>query len=75
MVQAGRDIQSDTFNGTGLVMGAILFLIVTIPLARLVDWLIAREQRRVGRGGSDDGGTGEDVTSDPALVGGGGVTT
>ena len=37
-------------------MGAILFLIVTIPLARLVDWLIAREQRQVGRGGGDDDG-------------------
>ncbi len=27
------------------MIGAILFLIVTIPLARLVDWLIAREQQ------------------------------
>src|SRR3954453_6057374 len=52
VVQAGRDIQSETFNGSGLMMGAILFLIVTIPLARLVDWLIAREKRKVGRGGS-----------------------
>ena len=56
VVQAGRDIQSDTFNGSGLTMGAILFLIVTIPLARLVDWLIARERRRTGRSGGDDGG-------------------
>jgi hypothetical protein len=28
-----------------------LFLIVTIPLARLVDRLIARQQARTGRGG------------------------
>jgi polar amino acid transport system permease protein len=53
VVQAGRDVQTDTFNGSGLVLGAILFLIVTIPLARLIDVLIAREQRRTQRGGSD----------------------
>jgi polar amino acid transport system permease protein len=75
VVQAGRDIQSETYNGTGLVMGAILFLIVTIPLARLVDYLIAREQRRVGRSGGGGDDTPEDVTSDPVLVGGGGATT
>jgi polar amino acid transport system permease protein len=74
VVQAGRDIQSDTFNGSGLTMGAILFLIVTIPLARLVDWLIARERRRTGRSGGDDGGDEDVVPADPALAGGGGVT-
>ncbi len=51
VVQAGSDIQAETFNGSGLVMGAILFLIVTIPLARLVDWMIAREKQRTQRGG------------------------
>ncbi|HKG36640.1 MAG TPA: amino acid ABC transporter permease [Solirubrobacterales bacterium] len=51
VVQAGRDVASERFNGSGLVLGAILFLIVTIPLARLVDYLIAREQRRTQRGG------------------------
>ena len=51
VVQAGRDVQSDLFNGSGLVMGAILFLIVTIPLARIVDRLIAREQGKYERGG------------------------
>jgi polar amino acid transport system permease protein len=51
VVQAARDIQNETYNGSGLIMGAILFLIVTIPLARLVDWLIAREQKRTQRGG------------------------
>jgi polar amino acid transport system permease protein len=63
VVQAGRDIQSDTFNGSGLVMGAILFLIVTIPLARLVDALIAREKRRTQRGGAS-----RDSGDDPPLV-------
>ena len=73
VVQAGRDIQSEVYNGSGLVMGAILFLIVTIPLARLVDYLIAREQRKVGRGGADSG-DGDMVPADPALGEGGGVT-
>ena len=51
VVQVGRDIQTEQFNGSGLILGAILVLIVTIPLARLVDWLIARQQGRTGRGG------------------------
>ena len=51
VVQAGRDIQSETFNGSGLIMGAILFLIVTIPLARFVDYLIARQQRQTAARG------------------------
>ena len=75
VVQAGRDIQSETFNGTGLIMGAILFLIVTIPLARLVDYLIARQQRKTGRGGSDDGGDAVGIAADPVLAGGSGMTT
>ena len=37
VVQAGRDIQSETFNSSALMLGAILFVLVTIPLARLVD--------------------------------------
>ena len=46
VVQAGRDIQTAEFNGSGLMLGALLFLVVTIPLARLVDYLIARQQKR-----------------------------
>jgi hypothetical protein len=33
-----------------------MFLIVTLPLARLVDWLIARDQRKMRRGGETPGG-------------------
>src|SRR5215203_1880345 len=51
VVQAGFDIQTAEFNGSGLVLGALFFLAVTIPLARLVDLLIAREQRKMERGG------------------------
>jgi polar amino acid transport system permease protein len=50
VVYVGRQIQSDIFNGSALVMGAILFLIVTIPLARLVDYMINRQQARYQRG-------------------------
>jgi polar amino acid transport system permease protein len=41
----GRDVQSEAFNSSALTLGAIMFLVVTIPLARLVDRLISREQR------------------------------
>ncbi len=49
VVQAGSDVQQATFNSTALVFGAVLFLVVTIPLARLVDYLLAGEQRRLTR--------------------------
>ena len=51
VVQAGRDVQSEFFNSSGLTLGAIMFLVVTIPLARLVDRLIARQQERYQRTG------------------------
>ena len=46
----GRDIQGETFRSSALTLGAIMFLLVTLPLARLVDRLINREQRRFTRG-------------------------
>jgi len=39
-------IQSADFNFTPLVAAAVLFLLITIPLTRLVDWLTARERHR-----------------------------
>jgi polar amino acid transport system permease protein len=51
VVQAGFDVQTAEFNGSALVLGALFFLAITIPLARLVDLLIKREQGRVERGG------------------------
>jgi polar amino acid transport system permease protein len=65
VVQAGFDVQSEQFNGSALVLGAILFLIITIPLARLVDLLIAREQRRTER----RGGGGEGAQPAPVPTG------
>jgi polar amino acid transport system permease protein len=46
----GRDIQSETFNSSALTLGALMFLLVTLPLARLVDRLIARDQGRSSGG-------------------------
>jgi polar amino acid transport system permease protein len=66
VVQAGRDIQSETFNSSALTLGAILFLIVTIPMARLVDRLIARQQERTSRTG---GGAGPAPTPSPVTAG------
>jgi polar amino acid transport system permease protein len=66
VVQAGRDVQTESFNGSALVLGALLFLVVTIPLARLVDLLIARQQRRVGRAA---GGPGEPAPAGAAGTG------
>ena len=50
VVQAGRDVQSEFFNSSALTLGAIMFLLVTIPLARLVDRLITAQQARYQRG-------------------------
>ena len=38
--------QSATFNFTPYLVTALVFLVVTIPLARVTDWLIARERGR-----------------------------
>jgi polar amino acid transport system permease protein len=50
VVQVGFDVQSEQINGSALTLGALLFLLITIPLARLVDWLIARQQEKFERG-------------------------
>ena len=39
-------LSAATFNLTPYVVVALLFLLLTIPLARLVDWLVARDRRR-----------------------------
>ena len=38
--------QQATFNYTPLLVTALVFLLVTIPLARLTDWLVSRERDR-----------------------------
>ena len=49
VVEAFRQAQiesSATFNFTPYLGTALLFVLVTIPLARFTDWLIARDRRR-----------------------------
>jgi polar amino acid transport system permease protein len=49
VIEAFRQAQIDsaaTFNFTPYLAAAVLFVLVTIPLARFTDWLIARERRR-----------------------------
>jgi polar amino acid transport system permease protein len=38
--------QSASFNFTPYLVTALVFLVVTIPLARITDWLVARERDR-----------------------------
>jgi polar amino acid transport system permease protein len=48
-VEAFRQAQIDeaaTFNFTPYLGTALLFILVTVPLARFTDWLIARDRRR-----------------------------
>jgi polar amino acid transport system permease protein len=49
VVRAGREVQAETFNSSALTLGALMFIVVTIPLARLVDRLIARQQAQTRR--------------------------
>jgi len=49
VIEAFRQGQIDsaaTFNFTPYLATALLFVIVTIPMARFTDWLVARERRR-----------------------------
>src|SRR5512147_125272 len=43
--------QAGSFNFTPYLATALVFLVITIPLARLTDWLIARDKRRQAAGG------------------------
>ena len=68
VVYVGRQIQTETFNGSALTLGAILFLLVTIPLARLVDYLIAKQQSKTQRSGQSED-TGDDGPPTAATTG------
>ena len=49
VVRAGREVQAETFNSSALTLGAVMFVVVTIPLARIVDRLIAKQQSQTRR--------------------------
>ena len=71
-VQVSFDIQSNTFNSSALTLAAFMYLVVTLPMARLVDWLIHRQQKRTQRGpatGGDDGSEPEPVAGAPLGAG------
>ena len=50
VVKAGREVQAETFNSSALTLAAFLFILVTIPLARIVDRQISRQQLLTQRG-------------------------
>ena len=50
VVKAGREVQAVTFNSSALTLAAVLFVLVTIPLARIVDRQISRQQMLTQRG-------------------------
>ena len=53
-VEAFNQSQIDanaTFNFTAYLAAAVLFVAITIPLARFTDWLVARDRRRRDAGG------------------------
>ncbi len=50
-------LQQAKFNFTPLLATALVFLVVTIPMARFTDWLLAREKRRRSGGGASGGGS------------------
>jgi len=52
-VEAFRQSQIDvaaTFNYTPYLCTALLFVLLTIPMARLTDWVVARDRRRQSAG-------------------------
>ena len=53
-IEAFQQSQIDTnatFNFTAYLAAAVLFVAITIPLARFTDWLVARDRRRRQAGG------------------------
>ncbi len=49
-VLIGREIQSETFNSSAYILAGIMFLAITLPMARVVDYLIKRSRSRIARG-------------------------
>jgi polar amino acid transport system permease protein len=47
VARAAENYAASTFNFTGYTMAALLFIAITIPLARTTDWLIDRDRRRM----------------------------
>jgi polar amino acid transport system permease protein len=50
VVQVASDIQSHYYNSSALTLGALMFVVIILPLARLTDRLIKRNQGKITRG-------------------------
>jgi polar amino acid transport system permease protein len=49
-VLVSREILAESFNSSAVILAGVMFLVITLPAARLVDVLIKRNQARVSRG-------------------------
>jgi len=49
-VLISREVLAESFNSSALTLTAIFFVIIILPLARVVDRLIARSQGKIARG-------------------------
>jgi His/Glu/Gln/Arg/opine family amino acid ABC transporter permease subunit len=49
VVAVARDAQSVSFNSSTFIVAALFYLVFTLPLIRVLDYVIAREQQRTGR--------------------------
>lgn len=49
-VLIGREVLAETFNSSAVMLAGLMFLVITLPAARVVDRLIKRNQGKVTRG-------------------------
>lgn len=49
-VLIGREVLAETFNSSAVLLAGLMFLVITLPAARLVDKLIKRNQGKITRG-------------------------
>jgi polar amino acid transport system permease protein len=49
-VLVSREILAEQLNSSALILTAAFFLCITLPMARLVDYLIKRNQGKIARG-------------------------
>lgn len=50
LVKFSQDVYSETFSPSLYILAAAFYLILTIPLARLVDWMLKRQEQKFQRG-------------------------
>jgi polar amino acid transport system permease protein len=50
VIQNATDIQTHTYNASALTLGALMVLVIILPMARVVDKMIARNQGKITRG-------------------------